>query len=29
VTEDRTDLEESWTLRDNWKKRKTYHYPLC
>ena len=23
VTEDRTDLEESWTLRDNWKKRKT------
>ena len=22
VTEDRTDLEESWTLRDSWKKRK-------
>ncbi|TSC67640.1 MAG: spoT [Parcubacteria group bacterium Gr01-1014_73] len=25
VTEDRTDLEESWTLRDSWKKRKAVY----
>ncbi|HEY4495997.1 MAG TPA: HD domain-containing protein [Candidatus Paceibacterota bacterium] len=25
VTEDRTDLEENWTLRDSWKKRKAFY----